>query len=261
MMQEKTAMIFDTHVHYDDDAFDEDRDLLLMSLEDQGIEMVVNIGASIQSTKNTLELMKKYPFVYGAVGIHPSSTAELNEHLIGWLRQVAKEEKVVAIGEIGLDYYWNEPEPEVQKHWFVRQMQVAREVGLPIVIHSRDAAKDTLDIMKAEKAGELGGVIHCFSYGVEMAREYLNMGFYLGIGGVVTFQNGRKLKEVVEYMPLDRIVLETDCPYLSPVPYRGKRNSSLYLPYVVEAIGRMKGVTAEEVIAVTNENARKMYRL
>lgn len=254
-------MIFDTHAHYDDEAFDNDRDSLLNSLAGQGIEAVVNIGASIQSTKNTLELMKKYPFVYGAVGVHPNEVGELNEHLMDWLKHIAGEEKVVAIGEIGLDYYWNEPEPEIQKQWFVRQLVLAREVKLPVVIHSRDAAKDTLDIIKAERAGELGGVIHCFSYGVELAREYLNMGFYLGIGGVLTFSNGKKLKEVVAYMPMDRIVLETDCPYLSPVPFRGRRNSSLNLPYVVEAISQIKGVPAEEVIAVTNRNAKTMYRL
>jgi len=254
-------MIFDTHAHYDDEAFDGDREALLESLPAHGIEAVVNIGASIQTTKNTLELMKKYPFVYGAVGVHPNETGELNDHLMDWLKHVAGEKKVVAIGEIGLDYYWKEPEPEVQKHWFVRQLSLARETGLPVVIHSRDAAKDTLDIIKAERAGELGGVIHCFSYSLEMAKEYLNMGFYLGIGGVLTFNNGKKLKEVVDYMPLDRIVLETDCPYLSPVPFRGKRNSSLNLPYVVEAISQIKGVPAEEVIAVTNRNAKTMYRL
>ena len=255
------TMIFDTHAHYDDEAFDEDREAILNSLVENGIGAVVNIGASIHSTKNTLELIKRYPFVYGAVGVHPNETGELNDHLMDWLKHVAGEEKVVAIGEIGLDYYWNEPEPEVQKHWFVRQLALAREVNLPVVVHSRDAAKDTLDIIKAERAGELGGVIHCFSYSLEMAREYLNLGFYLGIGGVLTFNNARKLKEVVEYMPLDRIVLETDCPYLSPVPNRGKRNSSLNLPYVVEAVSQIKGVAPEEVIAVTQQNARKMYRL
>lgn len=254
-------MIFDTHAHYDDEAFQEDRDELLNSLSTHGIEAVVNVGASIQTTKNTLELMKKYPLVYGAVGVHPSETEELNDNLIDWLKHVSGEKKVVAIGEIGLDYYWKEPDPEIQKHWFVRQLQLAREVKLPVIIHSRDAAQDTLDIMKAEKAGEIGGVIHCFSYGTEMAREYLNMGFYLGIGGVVTFNNGRKLKEVVEYMPLDRIVLETDCPYLSPVPNRGKRNSSLNLPYVAEAISQIKGISPEEVIKITNQNARNLYRL
>ena len=254
-------MIFDTHAHYDDEAFNEDRDKLLLSLPENGIEAVVNVGASIQSTKNTLELMKKYSFVYGAAGVHPNETAELNEHLMDWLRHVAGKEKVVAIGENGLDYYWNQPEPEVQKHWFVRQLDLAREVNLPVIVHSRDAAKDTLDIIKAENARDMGGVIHCFSYSVEMAREYLSMGFYLGIGGVLTFNNAKKLKEVVDYMPMDQLVLETDCPYLSPVPNRGKRNSSLNLPYVVKAVSEIKGISEEEVIAVTRENARRMYRL
>lgn len=254
-------MIFDTHAHYDDEAFNEDRDALLQSLEEGGVEAVVNVGASIQTTKNTLQLMKQYPFVYGAVGVHPNETGELNDQLMDWLKAVAGKEKVVAIGEIGLDYYWNEPEPEVQKYWFVRQLNLAREVKLPVIIHSRDAAKDTLDIMKAEHAGDISGVIHCFSYSVEMAREYLNMGFYLGIGGVLTFNNAKKLKEVVAYMPIERIVLETDCPYLSPAPNRGKRNSSLNLPYVAAAISEIKGVPEKEVIAVTRENARRMYRL
>lgn len=254
-------MIFDTHAHYDDEAFNEDRDALLHSLEAGGVEAVVNVGASIQTTKNTLQLMKQYPFVYGAVGVHPNETGELNDQLMDWLKAVAGKEKVVAIGEIGLDYYWNEPEPEVQKYWFVRQLNLAREVKLPVIIHSRDAAKDTLDIMKAEHAGDISGVIHCFSYSVEMAREYLNMGFYLGIGGVLTFNNAKKLKEVVAYMPIERIVLETDCPYLSPAPNRGKRNSSLNLPYVAAAISEIKGVPEKEVIAVTRENARRMYRL
>ena len=258
---EEQNMIFDTHAHYDDEAFNEDREKLLNSLAEHGIETVVNIGAGIQSTKNTLQLMKQYPFIYGAVGVHPSETGELNDSLMGWLKHVAKKPKVVAIGEIGLDYYWDEPEREIQKHWFIRQLQLAREMQLPVVIHSRDAAKDTLDIMQTEHAETIGGVVHCFSYGVEMAREYLDMGFFVGIGGVVTFQNGKKLKEVVEYIPLERIVLETDCPYLSPIPNRGKRNSSLNLPYVVEAISQIKAVTPEEVIAVTNRNARALYRL
>lgn len=260
-MQGEIKMIFDTHAHYDDDAFAKDREELLSGLQAGGIETVVNISASIQGTKNTLELIEKYPFFYGAVGVHPSETEELSETVIAWLKEMAGKPKVVAIGEIGLDYHWEEPEKEIQKHWFIRQLQLAKAVKLPVVIHSRDAARDTLDIMKAERAEEIGGVIHCFSYGVEMAREYLNMGFYLGIGGVVTFTNAKKLKEVVTYMPMDRLVLETDCPYLAPVPERGKRNSSLNLPYVADAISKLKGISPEEVISVTSENAKKLYRI
>ena len=254
-------MIFDTHVHYDSEEFDEDREALLSGLQGQGIGAVVNIGASIRTTKNTLELIRKYPFIYGAAGVHPNETGELNDELMQWLREAAENPKIVAIGEIGLDYYWDKPDRETQKRWFVRQLDLARETGLPVVIHSRDAAKDTLDIMKEQKAGDIGGVIHCFSYGVEIAREYLNMGFYLGIGGVLTFKNARKLKEVAEYMPMDRLVLETDCPYLSPVPFRGKRNSSLYLPCVVVAVSQIKGISREQVEQITYDNARKLYGL
>ncbi len=253
--------IFDTHAHYDDEAFDKDRDELLRSLNAKGIGTVVNVGASIQSTKETLQLTRQYHFVYGAAGVHPNETGELNDNLMEWLRDITRENKIVAVGEIGLDYHWEEPEPEIQKYWFVRQLTLAREERLPVIIHSRDAARDTLDIIKAERAEETGGVLHCFSYGVDLAREYLQMGFYLGIGGGVTFHNARKLKEVVKYAPLDQLVLETDCPYLSPEPYRGRRNSSLNLIYVAEQIGQIKNIPADEVILVTSRNAKRLYRI
>ena len=254
-------MIFDTHAHYDDEAFDEDREELLSSLPEAGIKAVVNVGASLESTERSLGLAARYPFVYAAVGVHPSECGEMKEEDIRWLKKASAEEKAVAVGEIGLDYYWDEPDRKIQKKWFSRQLDLAAEVKLPVIIHSRDAAQDTLDMMKAQHAGDIGGVIHCFSYGKEMAREYLNMGFFLGIGAVVTFQNGKKLKEVVEYAPLSSIVLETDCPYLSPVPLRGKRNSSRNLPYVVEMISQIKGVDRETVERETWENALRLYRL
>ena len=254
-------MIFDTHAHYDDEAFDEDRDSLLKSLPENGIESAVNVSSNIASVQATLALIKKYPFLYGAVGIHPNETGELDESRFQWLEQMTQMPKVVAVGEIGLDYYWDEPEREIQKEWFVRQLNMARKVKLPVIIHSRDAAKDTLDIMKGEKSWEIGGVIHCFSYGREIAKEYLDMGFFLGIGGVLTFQNGKKLKEVAEYAPLEQIVLETDCPYLSPVPNRGRRNSSLNLPYVVKALADIRHISEQEVIDITNQNAKRLYRI
>mgnify|MGYP005789056209 FL=1 len=254
-------MIFDTHAHYDDEAFDEDRDSLLKSLPENGIESAVNVSSNIASVQATLALIKKYPFLYGAVGIHPNETGELDESRFQWLEQMTQMPKVVAVGEIGLDYYWDEPEREIQKEWFVRQLNMARKVKLPVIIHSRDAAKDTLDIMKGEKSWEIGGVIHCFSYGKEIAKEYLDMGFFLGIGGVLTFQNGKKLKEVAEYAPLEQIVLETDCPYLSPVPNRGRRNSSLNLPYVVKALADIRHISEQEVIDITDQNAKRLYRI
>lgn len=254
-------MIVDTHAHYDDAAFDEDRDKLLLSMNQSGVEAIVNMGASLRGCEDTIALTQKYDFMYGAIGVHPSDAEQLNEESFEWLRENLKNPKIVAVGEIGLDYHYEEPEQAIQKMWFERQLELAREEKMPVVIHSREAAKDTLDIMKAHHAEEIGGVVHCFSYGVEMAREYINMGFYIGIGGVVTFKNGKKLKEVVDYLPMDRIVLETDCPYLSPEPNRGKRNSSLNLPYVVTAIAQIKGISDEDVIRITAENAYKMYRI
>lgn len=253
--------IFDTHAHYDDEAFDGDREELLKGLPGQGIARVVNIGSSLASCQRTLELMDRYDHVYGAMGVHPSETGELDEENFGLLKEWCRQEKCLALGEIGLDYYWDEPDRETQKKWFLRQLFLARELGLPVVIHSREAAKDTVDILTAERAGEIGGVIHCYSYTKETARSFLDMGFYFGIGGVLTFKNAKKLKEVVEYIPMDRIVLETDCPYLAPEPYRGKRNSSLNLPYVVTAVSQIKGISEEEVRRATWENGVSLYRM
>lgn len=254
-------MIFDTHAHYDDEAFAEDREEIFDKMKEAGIDFVVNIGANMASSRETAAMCERYPFMYGAVGVHPSDSQEINDDTLKELKELAGREKIVAIGEIGLDYYWPEPDREIQKPALEAQIALAKEVNLPIVIHSRDAAKDTADMLYALRAGDCGGVIHCFSYGKEMAREFLNMGFYIGVGGVVTFKNAKKLKEAVEYAPLDRILLETDCPYLAPTPYRGKRNSSLYLPYVAEEIARIKGISYEEVLAATMENAKKMYRI
>ena len=254
-------MIFESHAHYDDEAFDEDRDALLRSFAENGIDMVINIGASLESCRRTLALVEKYSFFYGAIGVHPSETGELTETDLLWLKERCALEKVVAVGEIGLDYYWKEPEPSVQKRWFEKQLEMAKEVKLPVVIHSRDAARDTLDIMKSSHAETTGGVVHCFSYTKEMAREYLEMDYYFGIGGVITFKNAKKLKEAVQYIPMDRILLETDSPYLSPEPHRGERNSSLNLPYVAEAISELKGISYEEVVESTERNARRLFGL
>lgn len=253
--------IFDTHAHYDDEAFDADREELLRELPRQGIAKLVNIGASMASCQKTIELMNYYDDVYGALGIHPSETKELTEESFEWLREQCRQEKCLAVGEIGLDYHWEEPERPLQQKWFARQLDLARELSLPVVIHSRDAAKDTVDIMTAERASEIGGVIHCFAYTKETAKIFLNMGFFMGIGGVLTFKNAKKLKEAAEYIPLERIVLETDCPYLAPEPNRGKRNSSLNLPYVVKALADIKGITEEEVRQAVWKNSHELYRM
>ena len=254
-------MIFDTHAHYDDEQFDIDRDSLLLSMKENGIGTIVNIGANLASSKTTLELAHKYDFIYAAVGVHPSDSAELSDDNFDRIRQMSADEKCVAIGEIGLDYYWPEPDHEIQKKWFIRQLDLAREVGLPVVIHSRDAAADTVEVLKDNNTGDIGGVVHCFSYSKEVALECVKMGFYIGVGGVLTFKNGKKMKEVVSEIPIEKIILETDCPYLAPEPNRGKRNSSLNLPYVVKAMAEIKGISEQEVIDITERNARAMYRL
>lgn len=232
-------------------------------MNEQGIGTIVNVCASVQGMSRTVALMEKYPFIYGAIGVHPDHSQDMTEETLEEIRTLSRLEKSVAIGEIGLDYYWQKEEEqhEVQKRMFRAQMDIAREEKLPFMIHSREAANDTMEIIKEYMAsGMYGGVIHCFSYSKEIAQQYLNMGLYLGIGGVVTFNNGKKLKEVVEMAPLEQLVLETDAPYLTPVPYRGKRNCSVYLPLVVEEIARLKGISAEEVIEVTEKNARTLLK-
>ena len=254
-------MIFETHAHYDDRRFDDDREELLQKMEEAGIGKIINSGASVDSTKKTVELAEKYPNVYASVGVHPTDAEELDETFLEWMKEKAAWEKTVAIGEIGLDYYW-EKEPEVQanqRYWFKRQLELAKEVNLPVIVHSRDAAADTMQILKDVKEWNLKGVIHCYSYSKEMALEFIKMGYYIGVGGVITFKNAKKLVETVEAIPLERILLETDCPYMAPEPFRGKRNSSLYLPYVVQKIAEIKGVSTEEVERVTEANARALF--
>ncbi len=251
-------MIFDTHAHYDDGQFDEDREELLRSMSENGVGTIVNVSASYASCERVVNMVKDYPFMYAAVGIHPDEVGDLNETSFARMKELFQRDKVVAVGEIGLDYYWDQESHDLQKKWFIRQLELARELNLPVLIHSREAAADTMEIMK-EYARGLKGVIHCYSYSKEMAGEYVRMGFYIGVGGVVTFKNARKLKETVEEIPLEAIVLETDCPYLAPEPFRGKRNNSMYIRYVAEEIARLKGITYEEVIRQTEKNAARLY--
>lgn len=251
-------MIFDTHAHYDDEQFDEDRDELLKSMSDLGVGTIVDASATYESCEKVLALAGKYPYVYAAIGVHPDEVGELNEDKIQHMKELCRNKKVVAVGEIGLDYYWDNEPHEVQQKWFIRQLKLAGEVKKPVIIHSREAAADTMYIMKNYAQG-LGGVIHCYSYSREMAEEYVKMGFYIGIGGVVTFKNAKKLKDVAAAIPIEKIVLETDCPYMAPEPYRGKRNQSSYIRYVAEKIAELKEMSPEEVIAVTEKNARDLY--
>ena len=255
-------MIIDTHAHYDDEKFNEDREELINSLKSNGVELVLNPGACIETSKSSVELANKYDFIYAAVGVHPHDVGDMTEDDIETLRKLATEnDKVMAIGEIGLDYYYDNAPRDIQKQWFKRQIELANELKLPIIIHDRDAHGDTFEIIKNTKSPEIGCVLHCYSGNVELAREYIKMGYHIGIGGVVTFKNGKKLKEIAAEIPLDRILLETDCPYLAPVPFRGKRNSSLYIPYIAEEIANLKGITSEEVIAQTEQNGKELFRI
>lgn len=258
-------MIFESHAHYDDAVFDNDRDELLASLPEKGISYVINVSADVASIDKTVRLTKKYPYIYGALGVHPTESAALNDESFAHLKEecgtghIKNKGKIVAVGEIGLDYYYDEPEPSIQKKWFRQQLELAIELNLPVIIHSRDAAKDTMDIMKEYQGSQLTGVFHCYSYSREIAAECMKMGFYFGIGGVITFKNAKKLKEVAAKLPLERILLETDSPYLAPVPNRGKRNSSLYLPEIAAGIAQVKGISYEEVVTQTCENSKRLF--
>ena len=254
-------MYFDTHAHYDSSHFDADRHELLASMPDAGVDCIIDPGCDEASSRAAIALAERYPFVYAAVGWQPEEWESWDCGSEALVRELARHPKCVAIGEIGLDYYWDKEE-EVQKNqriWFRRQLELAKESNLPVIIHSRDAAADTMEIMKEAYVQGIKGVIHCFSYSKEQAQEYVKMGYYIGVGGVATFKNAKKLKEVIETIPLEKILLETDCPYMAPEPYRGKRNSSLYLPYVVEKIAGLKGVTAKEVEEVTYRNAEQLF--
>ncbi|MBQ9030597.1 MAG: TatD family hydrolase [Parasporobacterium sp.] len=320
------AMIFDTHAHYDDHAFDEDREELLSGLFRKGVGLIMDASAAARSMPRILQLTRNYGFLYGSAGLHPCETYSCGDNMgrpvmdcgsilgqqvedggdvpgqqaktpeeapgipgvsakfrqaialfgedeiitADWragdreellIRAMLTEPRIQAVGEIGLDYHYEDTRKEVQKDWFARQIAIAREFCKPIFIHSRDAAADTLDMVKSEHAADVGGIIHCFSYSKEMAAAYLDLGFLIGIGGVLTYKNAKKLKDVAAYVPLTSIVLETDCPYLAPAPFRGKRNDSSLLNYVAEALAQIKGVSVEEVITVTEANARRVYRI
>ncbi len=256
------SSIFESHAHYEDEAFDQDREAIIASLPVNGIGYVVNVGSTVETCHKTAALVDKYDFFYGALGIHPSEIAGVTDEDMQWIADEAmRNPKIVAIGEIGLDYYWDKDNKDEQKDFFARQIAMAKELEKPVIVHSREAAKDTYDVMSAESAQLCGGVVHCFSYHKEEAAKYLNMGFYIGIGGAATFKNNQKTREVIAYVPIDRILLETDCPYLAPVPYRGKRNSSLNLPLVAQCIAEVKGISYDSVISATYDNARRMYNI
>lgn len=250
--------IFDTHSHYDDEKFNPDREDLLKGLQGQGVSFVVSCGCDIQSTEFNKELADKYDFLYFAAGFHPENLEGVTDSDIDKIEEIAKNEKCVAIGEIGLDYYWMSSSKDIQKEYFTKQIELAKKLDLPIIVHDRDAHGDTLDILKATKPK---GVVHCFSGSKEMAKEVIKLGMYIGLNGVATFKNARKSLEVVKEIPIERLVLETDCPYLAPEPHRGKRNDSSYIPFIAERIGEELSLSAQEVLDITSKNAKKLYNL
>ncbi|MDD5603406.1 MAG: TatD family hydrolase [Eubacteriales bacterium] len=254
-------MIYDTHAHYDDSSFDEDRYSVIEGLRAKGIGCVVNISADMLSIRESIALAEKYEFFYSSVGIHPHNAEEYNAENEALLYGFSNNEKVKAIGEIGLDYHYDHPARDIQKKVFAAQLDIAAKTGLPVIIHDREAHEDVLNIIREKAEGLSGVVFHCYSGSVEMAKELFKMGFYISIGGALTFKNSRKLPEVVSFMPLDRIMLETDCPYLAPDPYRGKRNDSGYLYLTARKISEIKGISYEETAAATTENAIKFFGL
>ncbi|WP_027630160.1 TatD family hydrolase [Ruminiclostridium cellobioparum] len=254
-------MIFDTHAHYDDERFDEDRDSLLKQLHQEGISYILNASASPESLEATMELAEKYPFVYAALGIHPHDAEKMNEDIMNRIRTLSKNDKVVAIGEIGLDYYYDNSPRDIQRYWFERQIELAKELRLPIIIHDRDAHEDTVNILKKTDVKQVGGIFHCFSGSAQMAMEMLKLNLYIAVGGAVTFKNARKTVEVVKAVPLEKLLVETDCPYLSPEPHRGKRNNSGYLVHIIRKIAEIKEISESEVAGITLMNAKKVFGL
>ena len=253
-------MLFDTHAHYDDDWFDEDRDALLASMPEKGVGMIVNPGITVETSRQAIAMAEKYPHVYAAVGIHPENCHDFVPQHIDFLRELAKHPKVVAIGEIGLDYYWDtNPPKEFQQEVLRAQLALAQELKLPVIIHDRDAHADTLAIVK--EFPEVTGVFHCYSGSVEDARTLVKMGWMLSFNGAATFKNARKAPEVIAEVPMERLMIETDAPYLAPVPHRGKRNDSSLMYLVAEKIAQIKGLTAEEVEAVTWDNGKRFFRI
>lgn len=253
--------LFDTHAHVDSSQYRDDREAVIQRALDAGVDLILNIGYNEATSRRTLDLAARYPFMYASVGIHPHNAAEMTENTYVLLKEMAKDPKVVALGEIGLDYYRDLSPRDTQAEVFRRQIALARELRLPVIIHDRDAHRDIVAILKEEKASEVGGVLHCFSGDWVMARECLNLGFHISLAGPVTFQNGLTAQEVAKLVPPDRLLIETDCPYLAPVPHRGKRNEPAHVRLVAEKIAALRRMPPERLAEVTRENGMRLFRL
>ena len=254
-------MLFDTHAHYDDDKFMKDRHEVIERAHNSGVAYILNAAADIASSVESISLAQEFDYVYCAVGVHPHNVDGLSDNTITTLSDFATNKNVVAIGEIGLDYYYDTAPREIQKYWFTRQINLAKALKLPVIVHDRDAHEDVMNIIKNENVKEIGGVLHCYSGSVEMAKELLKNNFYISIGGAVTFKNAKTILEVVKYIPNDRLLLETDCPYMTPEPHRGKRNDSSLMYLTAEKIAQIKGLTFEEIALLTTDNGKKLFKI
>lgn len=253
-------MLFDTHAHVNDPAFDPDREELLAGLQNKGVGLVMNVGCCLDSSRDSVALAQKYPFIYSSVGSHPDSANEVDETVLEEYRKLCKlEPKVKAIGEIGLDYYYEDIPRQIQQKAFRMQMELAQELDMPVIVHERDAHNDGMTIVK--EFPKVTGVFHCYSGSAEMARQLVKLGWYIGFTGVLTFKNARKAVETAASIPLERIVLETDCPFMAPVPYRGKRNDPGYLCHMADKLAEIRGISREEVERITTENGKRLYRI
>ncbi len=254
-------LLFDTHVHLNAEQYDEDVKEVIERAQEAGVKNMVVVGFDRPTIEKAIALVEEYDFLYASVGWHPVDAIDMTDEDLVWIEELASHPKVVALGEMGLDYHWDKSPKDVQKEVFRKQIQLARKVKLPIIIHNREATQDIVEVLKEEKAEEVGGIMHCFSGSVETARECVDMNFYISLGGPVTFKNAKKPKEVAEAVPLDKLLIETDCPYLAPHPYRGKRNEPAYVKLVAEQIAELKGVSYEEIAQATTENAFELFRI
>ncbi len=252
-------MLFDTHAHYNDEKFAEDRDEVLGSMTKNGIGLIMNACSDVSEIPDIIGLCEKYDFIYGAAGVHPHEAEKMNDGDFDTLKKTADHPKIKAIGEIGLDYYYDLSDREIQKKRFAEQVELAKELGLPVIIHDRDAHRDTMDILRACGVRDCGGVFHCYAGSVDMAREILDWGMYIAFGGSLTFKKSVRPKEVAAYAPLDRIVTETDAPYLAPEPQRGRRNDSRYMHFAAAELARIKGLAYKEIEAATYENGKRLF--
>jgi TatD DNase family protein len=252
-------MFFDTHAHLNAEQYNEDLQEVIDRALDEGISNIVVVGFDRPTIEKAMELTEKYDFIYASVGWHPVDAIDMTEDDLQWIEELSSHPKVVALGEMGLDYYWDKSPKDIQQEVFRKQIRLAKKVKIPIVIHNRDATADIVEILKEEGAGEVGGIMHCFSGSPEIAKECVDMNFFISLGGPVTFKNAKKPKEVADVIPLEKLLIETDCPYLTPHPFRGKRNEPSYVKLVAEQIAEIKGLSVEEVAQATTENAKKLF--